>query len=73
MGKPNSKKLLTYLKEIQKQNEINSYYKAAMDDHNIGHPISFLKQMLLEMEDEEDYLACAGICKAIKEIENNSE
>ena len=73
MGKPNSKKLSTYLKRVQDQNEINHYYQAAMDDHKIGHPISFLKEILLEMEEEEDYLACAGINKAIKEIENNSE
>lgn len=73
MDKPNSKKLLTYIKRIKDKKEINHYYQAAMDDYMIGHPLSFLKKILGEMEEDEDYLACAGISRAIKEIEKNTK
>ncbi len=51
------------------QNVINEFYLLAVLDLENGIPLEDLKRALKMYEQHEDYLACAGILKAIKEIE----
>lgn len=51
------------------QNVINEFYLLAVLDLENGVPIEDLKKALKMYEQNEDYLACAGILKAIKEYE----
>ena len=53
-------------------NGIKEYYLLALLDIQNGVSLDELKQTLKMYEDIEDYEACAGILKAIKEIENDN-
>ena len=50
----------------------NEFYLLALLDIENGVTLDELKQTLKMYEDIEDYEACAGILKAIKEIENDN-
>jgi len=50
-------------------NGIKEYYLLALLDIQNGVSLDELKQTLKMYEDIEDYEACAGILKAIKELE----
>ena len=44
------------------------FYKAAMDDYNSGKDVSYFKLILEELEEQELYNECAGLKKAMDEI-----
>ena len=45
------------------------FYKAAMDDYNKGTDVSYFKLILEELEEQELYNECAGLKKAMDEID----
>jgi hypothetical protein len=53
---------------------IDEYYVATIEDFCSGLTVEIIEDMIYLYEEEEDYLACAGIKKALdalKEILNN--
>lgn len=45
---------------------MNDYYYAALEELSLGTQRHQLIKMLVDLEEDEDYLACAGIKKAIE-------
>lgn len=66
------KKLLKYIIETEKSYHIvkDEFYKLAIADYNNGVSLEYLKFILKELESVELYIECAGIKKAIDEIES---
>jgi|TARA_R100000482_G_scaffold124922_1_gene79930 protein-arginine kinase activator protein McsA len=52
-------------------NHVNEFYLLALIDFKNGVSVEELKKTLKMYEDIEDYEACAGILKAINELEND--
>ena len=65
-------KLKEYINEEDRRTVIYTHYEYTMQDYEAGLTLESLKATLKHYEDEELYLPCAGISKAIKEIEKYS-
>jgi len=51
-----------------KQDEFLEYYFLALNDLKNGASIQEMEKAIEQMEEEENFEACAGILKAIKEV-----
>ncbi|MAO19976.1 MAG: hypothetical protein CMJ25_04420 [Phycisphaerae bacterium] len=60
------------LRQLDREERISEFYYLAINDIDRGHPIQELYNALKLYEAEEDYEACAGIKKAIKEAEHKT-
>ncbi len=71
--KKNKDKLKDYTEEADRKEVVQMYYEFAILDYKAGLGIEHINNQLKYAEQEELYLVCAGIHKAIKEIENKSK
>jgi len=70
--KKNKDKLEDYVEQADRQEVIDLYFEYAMQDYEDGLAIAFLYEQLEYMEEQELYLPCAGILKAINHIKKYS-
>lgn len=60
------------LRQLEREERISEFYYLAINDIDRGYPIQDLYNALKLYLAEEDYEACAGIKKAIKEVEHKT-